>query len=144
GIESIGKLVAEGLGISVLPDWNVGGPPDFAIKRWALPPPHMEREVGIVWTRAGVRAQLAQTLVALAAPLFKLESVTGPSRWWTVVTGYRRLPALLGNDDCCAQAARCGDSLFNRAAALRAASGRPSRRLSVMGVCQCSRALACW
>ncbi|CAM3696086.1 LysR family transcriptional regulator [Bordetella tumulicola] len=79
GIESIGKLVAEGLGISVLPDWNVGGPPDFAIKRWALPPPHMEREVGIVWTRAGVRAQLAQTLVALAAPLFKLESVTGPS-----------------------------------------------------------------
>lgn len=73
GIESIGRLVAEGLGISILPDWNVGGPPDMAIKRWTLPAPRLERQVGIVWTRANVRAQLAQALVDLAAPLFQTE-----------------------------------------------------------------------
>src|SRR5690606_31116750 len=70
GIESIGRLVAEGLGISILPDWNVADAPDLAIKRWALPPPHLQRQVGIVWTRANVRAQLAQALVELATPLF--------------------------------------------------------------------------
>lgn len=70
GIESIGRLVAEGLGISILPDWNVANAPDLAIKRWALPPPHLQRQVGIVWTRANVRAQLAQALVELATPLF--------------------------------------------------------------------------
>lgn len=70
GIESIGRLVAEGLGISILPDWNVGGAPDIPIKRWTLPAPYSERQVGIVWTRAGVRSQLAHALVELAAPLF--------------------------------------------------------------------------
>lgn len=71
GIEYISRLVAEGLGISILPDWNLGGAADLAIRHWALPPPLLERQIGILWTRANVRAQLAQALVNLAVPLFQ-------------------------------------------------------------------------
>ncbi len=66
GIESIAKLVAEGLGVSVLPDWLVTDKSHPVFKRWALPEPHLERQVGIVWTRASVRSPLAQALVDMA------------------------------------------------------------------------------
>lgn len=74
GIESIAKLVSEGLGVSVLPDWMVTGHQDPGVKRWALPPPHFHRQMGIGWLRANVRAPLAQALVALAAPLFPMNA----------------------------------------------------------------------
>lgn len=66
GIESIAKLVAEGLGVSLLPNWLVRPRQDTAFRCWPLPEPHFEREVGIVWTRAGVRAPLAQALADMA------------------------------------------------------------------------------
>ncbi|MFJ1300015.1 LysR family transcriptional regulator [Pseudomonadota bacterium AL_CKDN230030165-1A_HGKHYDSX7] len=71
GIEHIARLVAEGFGVSVLPDWPVIGGPDPALRRWALPAPCPVRQVGMLWPRNGVRAALAQefldTLRAAAA-----------------------------------------------------------------------------
>lgn len=65
GIEAIAKLVAEGLGISILPDWAVLGNADAALKRWALPEPCPTRRVGLLWLRSSVRAPLAVAFAAL-------------------------------------------------------------------------------
>ncbi len=72
GLEYIAKLVAEGLGVSVLPDWAVVGPADPALKRWPLPAPVPVREVGVVWQRSTVRAPLVEAFVALARKNFSV------------------------------------------------------------------------
>lgn len=65
GIEYIAKLVAEGLGVSVLPDWATVGVPHPGLKRWPLPSPCPARTVGLVWLRGSARAPLADALVPL-------------------------------------------------------------------------------
>lgn len=65
GIEHIAQLVAEGFGVSILPDWPVMGLPDPRTKRWKLPPPCPSRVVGLVWLRHSVRSPLARALGAL-------------------------------------------------------------------------------
>ena len=62
GIEHIAQLVAEGFGVSILPDWPVIGKPDGRTKRCALPDPCPSREVGMVWSRSSVRSPLAEAL----------------------------------------------------------------------------------
>lgn len=62
GIEHIAQLVAEGFGVSILPDWPVLGPPNKRVRRWLLPPPSPFREVGMVWQRSAVRSPLAIAL----------------------------------------------------------------------------------
>ena len=62
GIEHIAQLVAEGFGVSILPDWPVMGLPDPRTKRWKLPPPSPSRIVGLVWLRQSVRSPLARAL----------------------------------------------------------------------------------
>ncbi|MBP8271963.1 MAG: LysR family transcriptional regulator [Sphaerotilus sp.] len=66
GIEYIAKFVAEGLGVSVLPDWAVIGPANPAVRRWPLPAPVPTREVGVVWQRSTAHAPLVDAFVALA------------------------------------------------------------------------------
>lgn len=66
GIDSIATLVAEGLGVSILPDWPTNGPPDPRVRRWPLPAPCPSRSVGIMWQRAGARAKLVEPFVQLA------------------------------------------------------------------------------
>jgi DNA-binding transcriptional LysR family regulator len=82
GIEHISKLVAEGLGVSVLPDWPVIGAPDPQLRRWSLPSPCPARRVGMVWLRASVRSQLAEEFDRMAsragAAVRKQVSVPGP------------------------------------------------------------------
>lgn len=65
GIEQIAQLVAEGFGVSILPDWPVLGPPDARTRRWPLPSPSPSREVGLVWLRSSVRSPLAAALSGL-------------------------------------------------------------------------------
>lgn len=60
GIEQICDLVAEGFGVSVLPDWP--GRPDPRVGRWPLPEPCPSRRVGMVWLRSSPRLALAQAL----------------------------------------------------------------------------------
>lgn len=67
GIEHIAQLVAEGFGVSVLPDWPVIGPPNPRLNRWRLPAPCPARQVGIVWLRSSVRSRLAEAFVQLAS-----------------------------------------------------------------------------
>lgn len=62
GIEHIAQLVAEGFGVSILPDWPVLGPNDGRVRRWQLPDPCPFREVGLIWQRSSVRTPLAAAL----------------------------------------------------------------------------------
>jgi DNA-binding transcriptional LysR family regulator len=66
GIESIAKLVSEGLGVSVLPDWPVIGPVVANLRRWELPVPCPSRTVGALWLRSSVRSPLVQAFVEMA------------------------------------------------------------------------------
>ncbi|MDT3718207.1 LysR family transcriptional regulator [Pseudomonas oryzihabitans] len=65
GIEHIAQLVAEGFGVSLLPDWPVMGPPDNRTKRWTLPAPCPSRMVGLIWLRQSTRSPLARALYEL-------------------------------------------------------------------------------
>jgi len=66
GIEPIAKLVSEGLGVSILPDWlTAGGTPLLGTQRWPLPDPCPARKVGLIWLRSGVRAGLVDALAQL-------------------------------------------------------------------------------
>ena len=64
GIEHIAQLVAEGFGVSVLPDWPVLGPQDPRVRRWPLPASCPSRRVGMVWMRSSPRSPLAEALHA--------------------------------------------------------------------------------
>lgn len=58
GIEHIAQLVAEGFGVSILPDWPITGPQDLRLKRWKLPSPCPARKIGMVWLRFSPRSPL--------------------------------------------------------------------------------------
>lgn len=62
GIEHIAGLVAEGFGVSVLPDWPSRGRHDTRVRRWPLPAPYPSRHVGMVWLRSSIRSPLAEAL----------------------------------------------------------------------------------
>ena len=66
GIEHIAQLVAEGFGVSILPDWPQLGPQDTRLKRWALPEPCPKRSVGMVWLRNSIRSPLAEAFLDLS------------------------------------------------------------------------------
>ncbi|MBN3802842.1 LysR family transcriptional regulator [Paraburkholderia sp. Ac-20336] len=66
GIEHIARLVAEGFGVSVLPDWPIIGPADPQLRRWKLPEPSPVRRVGMVWLRTSVRSPLVEAFVQIA------------------------------------------------------------------------------
>lgn len=65
GIEHIAQLVAEGFGVSVLPDWPRLGQADARVRRWPLPAGAPAREVGMAWLRSSPRSPLASALHAL-------------------------------------------------------------------------------
>lgn len=65
GIDSIAKLVSEGLGVALLPDWATTGV-SAPVKRWSLPAPCPVRTVGAIWPRSGVRSELMRVFVELA------------------------------------------------------------------------------
>jgi DNA-binding transcriptional LysR family regulator len=74
-IEHIAQLVAEGFGVSVLPDWPSLGSPDPRVRRWPLPAPCPSRRVGMVWLRSSPRSPLAD---ALHAHLDSISANRGP------------------------------------------------------------------
>ncbi|MEI2416423.1 LysR family transcriptional regulator [Orrella sp. JC864] len=63
GIESIARLVAEGLGVSVLPDWAPSVTPAPGLRKWPLPAPCPTRTVGALWLRNSVRSPLVQAFL---------------------------------------------------------------------------------
>ena len=78
GIDSIGKLVSEGLGVSILPDTGTLEEGAQGVAKWALPGEVPQRTVALFWGRSGVRAPLAQ---AFAGVLGSLEHPRRNSAW---------------------------------------------------------------
>jgi DNA-binding transcriptional LysR family regulator len=66
GIENIARLVAECLGVSVLPDWPMTDISARSLRKWELPQPRLSRTVGVLWLKAQVRAALVREFVRLA------------------------------------------------------------------------------
>ncbi len=66
GIEQIAKLVAEGLGVAVLPDWPIIGPVNPRLARLPLPEPCPERLVGLTWLGSSKRAALVAAFLKVA------------------------------------------------------------------------------
>ncbi|HEY0234637.1 MAG TPA: LysR substrate-binding domain-containing protein [Afipia sp.] len=66
GIEQIAKLVAEGLGVAVLPDWPVTGSVNSRLARLPLPEPCPERLVGLTWFGSSKRAALVAAFLKVA------------------------------------------------------------------------------
>lgn len=64
GIDSIAKLVSEGLGVALLPDWATTGA-SAPVRRWPLPGPCPARSVGAIWPRSGVRSELMRVFVEM-------------------------------------------------------------------------------
>ena len=65
GIDSIAKLVSEGLWVALLPDWATTGA-SAPVRRWPLPAPCPARSVGAIWPRSGVRSELMRVFVEMA------------------------------------------------------------------------------
>jgi DNA-binding transcriptional LysR family regulator len=70
GIEPIARLVAEGLGVSLLPDWTFARTPDPRLARHPLPGACPSRTVGMMWQRSSPQSPLAEAFLAAATPLF--------------------------------------------------------------------------
>lgn len=68
GIDAIGKLVSEGLGVSVLPNTGTLNMSPNGVKNWSLPSPVPVRLISIVWARNGARAPLAEAFAKLLVP----------------------------------------------------------------------------
>lgn len=60
GIDAIGKLVSESLGVSVLPDTGTLNEGPGGVRKWRFRSPAPERAVAFLWARGGVRAGLAE------------------------------------------------------------------------------------
>ena len=60
GIDAIGNLVSEGLGVSLLPDTGTLKEGPGGVAKWALPGEAPQRTVALFWGRSGVRAPLAE------------------------------------------------------------------------------------
>ena len=70
GIDDIARLVEEGLGISLLPDWSAR---DLhaaqALRRWPLPNPCPSRILGMVSLKSGTRSKLVDSFAEMAEKL---------------------------------------------------------------------------
>jgi DNA-binding transcriptional LysR family regulator len=77
GIDAIAQMVAEGLGVAILPDWSAPQPPSPALKRWPLPPPPSgpvpSRTLGLLWQRHAAKAALAQAFGQVLRDLVRSE-----------------------------------------------------------------------
>jgi DNA-binding transcriptional LysR family regulator len=69
GIEYIATLVAENLGVSLLPDWATPGPLNPALRKWPLPGKVPVRTMGVLWQHSAVRAPLVEAFVQLCSPV---------------------------------------------------------------------------
>ena len=70
GIDDIARLVEEGLGISLLPDWSAR---DLhaaqTLRRWPLPKPCPSRILGMVSLKSGARSKLVDSFAEMAKKL---------------------------------------------------------------------------
>jgi len=66
GLMAIARLVARGLGVSLVPDWSPDGLDDLRLSRIPLPRPAPTRRIGLLWAEYAPHAKLAHTFLQAA------------------------------------------------------------------------------
>jgi DNA-binding transcriptional LysR family regulator len=65
--EAIAGMVNCGLGVSLVPDWAPPWPSGLSLLKLPLPANRFARRVGLIWTKASVRARLVRAVLDMAA-----------------------------------------------------------------------------
>lgn len=77
GLMAVAALVAQGLGVALLPDWKPMWSSGMAISRIELPERAPVRRVGLVWAQHGPRAALAEAFLREAQAVFGMPTQGG-------------------------------------------------------------------
>jgi DNA-binding transcriptional LysR family regulator len=80
GPEAIAIMVDRGLGVSLLPDWRPPWPEGLKLRKIALPDRSLTRRIGLLWTRASLRAGLIDAFLAEAQGVLDAKSVRRRAR----------------------------------------------------------------
>lgn len=72
-------LVAQGVGVSLLPDWGIAEPAGFAIRRLPVGDPAYDRHVGLIGLR-NARTRLIEIFAAALRGGAGSDTVTGERR----------------------------------------------------------------
>jgi len=65
--EAIAGMVSRGLGVSLVPDWAPPWPSGLSLLKLSVPANPFARRVGLIWTKASVRARLVRAVLDMAA-----------------------------------------------------------------------------
>jgi DNA-binding transcriptional LysR family regulator len=65
-LEAIAVMVDCGLGVSLVPDWAPPWPEGLSLRKLPLPNQEFTRYIGVVWTRASLRARLVHAFLEVA------------------------------------------------------------------------------
>lgn len=66
GVEAIAIMVDQGLGVSLVPNWAPPWPEGLSLKKLAVPNHSFTRHIGLLWTRASLRARLVHAFLEVA------------------------------------------------------------------------------
>jgi len=66
GLETIAIMVDQGLGVSLVPDWSPPWPEGLSLRKLPVPGDRFTRYIGLLWTRASLRAGLVQAFLEVA------------------------------------------------------------------------------
>jgi DNA-binding transcriptional LysR family regulator len=66
GLEAIAIMVDRGLGVSLLPDWSPPWPEGLSLRKLPVPDHSFTRYIGLLWTRASLRAGLVHAFLEVA------------------------------------------------------------------------------
>lgn len=77
GIQAVAAIVAQGLGVSLLPDLSAQWNRDPSLVHIPLPPPAPARPIGLLWSPQGPHAALAQAFLREARAVFDADIPAG-------------------------------------------------------------------
>jgi len=66
GLEAIAIMVDRGLGVSLVPDWSPPWPEGLSLRKLPVPDDRFTRHIGLLWTRASLRAGLVHAFLEVA------------------------------------------------------------------------------
>ena len=66
GLEAIAIMVDRGLGVSLVPDWSPPWPEGLSLRKLPVPGDRFTRYIGLLWTRASLRAGLVNAFLEVA------------------------------------------------------------------------------
>jgi DNA-binding transcriptional LysR family regulator len=78
--EAIAGMVDRGLGVSLVPDWAPPWPSGLSLLKIPVPANPFARRVGLLWSKASVRARLVRAILEMAALAPTLAGKSEPAR----------------------------------------------------------------